>query len=343
MGKYYIKFGLSKNFNAGSKAMKDIMLLLEKRGYKSVPALPSGFNKILKLVDIPILLFTLLFKVGRKGIVVYFMPSNPLRIRFMKFFKERLGFRLICFINDIESMRMNKSEKYAMDEMKSIAAADVLMVPNDNSVRILQNEHQIVNFMIPVGVWDYLVDDSIYTTECFQKALCDIKTVAYAGNLALASFIVTLYTIDLNFRIWGSGEVEKNEDNVTFMGEEYPDKLVSMVADCSWGMVWYGPSTDSCNGQLSSYLRFCNSHKCGLYLAAGIPVIVWQESGMASFVHKNQIGICVSSLKEAADIINHMDVSTYSHYRNNAQRIGRQVRRGHFFLRALNEAEKLED
>ena len=52
MSKYYIKFGISANPNAGSKAMKDIMALLDSKGYKAVLALPTRTNKIIKLIDI---------------------------------------------------------------------------------------------------------------------------------------------------------------------------------------------------------------------------------------------------------------------------------------------------
>ena len=50
MSKYYIKFGISANPNAGSKAMKDIMALLDSKGYKAVLALPTRTNKIIKLI-----------------------------------------------------------------------------------------------------------------------------------------------------------------------------------------------------------------------------------------------------------------------------------------------------
>ena len=50
MSKYYIKFGISANPNAGSKAMKDIMALLDSKGYKAVLALPTRTNKIIKPV-----------------------------------------------------------------------------------------------------------------------------------------------------------------------------------------------------------------------------------------------------------------------------------------------------
>lgn len=341
MGKYYIKFGLSKNFNAGSKAMKDVMVLLERRGYKSVQSVPVGASKMLKIVDIPILLFTILFKVGKGGTVVYFVPSNTQRIKFMKLLKYILNFRLICFINDIESMRMEKSREYAIDEMKGIAAADIVLVPNENSVHILKSKYGLTNNMVPVGIWDYLGND--YDCNLYRdNAICDSKIVAFAGNLDKSPFINELSCVNVKFRIWGSGKEKGNCDNLEFMGTESPENLVEHVAKCSWGLVWDGPSIATCGDLLGTYLHFNNSHKCGLYLAAGIPMIVWQESGISIFVRKYQVGICVSSLSEAADIINNMDNDTYERHRKNAQCVGKQVRQGKFFLDALTKAENFE-
>lgn len=66
-GKYYIKFGLHNKNNAGSKAMKDVMELLEKSGYHAVLSLPVNCSKWMKTIDIPLLLFTLFFRVGKGG------------------------------------------------------------------------------------------------------------------------------------------------------------------------------------------------------------------------------------------------------------------------------------
>lgn len=322
--------------------MKDIMSLLDSKGYKATLSLPTKANKVFKLIDIPILLLTLLFKVRKKGIVLYFIPSNFQRIRLLSFFKRIIGFKLICFINDIESLRMKKAKEYAIEEIESISFADIVLVPNENSVHILQNKYDIRSHLVPVGVWDYLTtyvhDDSMSAMEStFHK-----KYIAFAGNLQKAPFIKYLFSVYLNFKIWGNGKEKSHINNIDFMGEETPDELIKYIAECSWGLVWDGDSIDTCNGLLGTYLRFNNSHKCGLYLSAGIPVIVWQESGMASFVKKNQIGICVSSLHVAAELINHMDKEIYFMYRKNAQSIGQRVRKGSFFLNALEEAEQIK-
>lgn len=342
MNRYYIKFGISQRNNAGSKAMKDIMSLLDSKGYKAILALPTNANKVLKLIDIPILLLTLLFKVRNRGTILYFIPSNFQRIQLLKFFKLIIGFKLICFINDIESLRMEKDKKYTIGEIKSISFADIVLVPNENSVHILQNVYNIRSHLIPVGVWDYL---TTYIHEDSMSAIeraYHLKSIAFAGNLQKATFIKYLFSVNLKFKIWGNRKEKSHIDNIDFMGEKTPDELIKYIAECSWGLVWDGNSIDTCSGLLGTYLRFNNSHKCGLYLSAGIPVIVWQESGMAPFVKKYQVGICVPSLQITAELINQMDKETYFIYRKNAQSIAQSIRKGQFFLSALEEAEQIK-
>ena len=60
MAQYYIKFGVSRNPNARSKAMRDIMDLLDSEGWRCVPSLPVTVPKILKILDLPLLFFLLL-------------------------------------------------------------------------------------------------------------------------------------------------------------------------------------------------------------------------------------------------------------------------------------------
>ena len=341
MSKYYIKFGISANPNAGSKAMKDIMAMLDSKGYKAVLALPTRTNKIIKLIDIPILLFTLCFRVGRNGTVLYFVPSNFQRIKLLKFFNRIIRFKLICFINDIESMRMEKSKEYAHAEMNSIAVADIILAPNDNSIQILQNKYHFTNHLVSIGIWDYLNNFEPIASEHTTNMVFNEKSVAFAGNLNKAPFINELSSVNLNFKIWGSNTEEKKDRNIEFMGKKAPDELIENISQCTWGLVWDGISINTCCGLLGTYLRFNNSHKCGLYLAARVPVIVWEESGMASFVNKYKVGICVSSLHDAADIINCMDQKVYNIYKKNAQSIGQLISEGKFFLEALEKAEKI--
>lgn len=43
-----------------------------------------------------------------------------------------------------------------------------------------------------------------------------------------------------------------------------------------------------------------------MYLAAGIPVIIWEEAALANFIKKNHCGITIKSTDEIRNIIDNM-------------------------------------
>lgn len=59
----------------------------------------------------------------------------------------------------------------------------------------------------------------------------------------------------------------------SFKPEESPEHLQG---------VWDGDSVDTCAGNTGAYLRYNNPHKTSLYLACGMPVIVWKEAAIAA-------------------------------------------------------------
>ena len=44
------------------------------------------------------------------------------------------------------------------------------------------------------------------------------------------------------------------------------------------------------------YLKINNPHKLSLYLAVGLPVVIWDEAAEAEFVLKENVGFTVKSL-----------------------------------------------
>ena len=337
--KYYIKFGISNRKNAGSKAMRDVMHLLNQQGYHAMPALPVTVHKGVKLlIDIPLMILTVLFFVRTRGTVLYIIPSNAFRINLLAMLRSLLGFKMICFINDVEQLRMPTSKAYAEQETASIALADCIMAPNKQSMEILRKEFGIHKPMAYVGVWDYL---SNYTPSLIEKEYFDQKPrIAYAGNLKKSPFIYSLDAIPLDFALWGDGAEKELPVNVHHEGAVMPDELPPLLNQCHWGLVWDGPYINTCDGQLGTYLRFNNAHKCGLYLAAGLPLIVWKQSGMAHFVESHQVGICVESLRDLPSVMASLTKEQYLAFRKNVLHEGELIRTGHYFLDALKRAER---
>ena len=54
---------------------------------------------------------------------------------------------------------------------------------------------------------------------------------------------------------------------------------------------------------MGEYLQYNAPHKMSLYIRCGLPIIVWEKAGLAPFVKKNNVGICISSLTELEDIL----------------------------------------
>lgn len=116
--------------------------------------------------------------------------------------------------------------------------------------------------------------------------------------------------------------------------QRFSPKNVSAIK-AGWGLVWDGEEVGTCSGSLGNYLRYISPHKLSLYLAAGIPVIVWNESAQASFVAKENVGITVSSIQDAFNVINNLDATDYILKAKNAQRIGSKLKHGEYLRKAV--------
>ena len=48
-----------------------------------------------------------------------------------------------------------------------------------------------------------------------------------------------------------------------------------------------------------------------MYLAAGIPVIIWEEAALADFIRENQCGITIKSISEIRKLVDNMSDEYY--------------------------------
>ena len=106
----------------------------------------------------------------------------------------------------------------------------------------------------------------------------------------------------------------------------------------SFGLVWDGCTADTCDGASGEYLKYNNPHKMALYLASGLPVIVWDESAMAEFVTKEKCGLTVADLGMIPDILRSLSNEDYELMRINACRIGSGMRKGVHISTAVERA-----
>ena len=129
-------------------------------------------------------------------------------------------------------------------------------------------------------------------------------------------------------------------DKIKYNGAFSPEEIVHVITDLKFGLVWDGESINSCTGLMGDYLKLNNPHKTSLYLAAGVPVIVWKEAAMADFIIANNLGITVDSLEDLETKINSISINEYSKMRENAKNFSKKLINGYFTKNSIDKCLK---
>ena len=124
---------------------------------------------------------------------------------------------------------------------------------------------------------------------------------------------------------------------VTYYGSLPPSEIAAGLRG-SFGLVWDGSETKECAGVYGEYLMYNNPHKTSLYLAAGLPVIIWKKAALASFIRTEGAGFAVDSLGEIRSRLDSLTESEYIKMQDNARRIGKNLKSGFYTKRALTAA-----
>ena len=102
-------------------------------------------------------------------------------------------------------------------------------------------------------------------------------------------------------------------------------------------MVWDGDSIDCCSGDWGEYLKLNAPHKVSLYIRCGLPILIWREAAMAEFIEKNNIGICIDSLRDINNIYKNLSQKEYNAMCENVQRVSQLMAEGNYFYKAVTE------
>jgi len=236
--------------------------------------------------------------------------------------------RLQCLVHDLETLR--RSGKLGAREISRLGRFHEIIVHTDAMRTLLQQGGIPRNKMKVLTFFDYLAEASP-----------DRRTLSYnicfAGNLGKSGFVKELTSLHcdrLCFRLYGINfpDMQQN-DNIHYEGVFAPDDIKGIKG--SWGLVWDGDSLDTCTGMMGNYLRFNSSHKISLYLALGMPLIVWSESSVASLVKHENIGVAVSSLADVEKVIDGIDPAQYKAMLENVAVYSSKIRSGQMLGRLL--------
>lgn len=253
---------------------------------------------------------------------------------------EKRGVRVSILIHDLDSLRFcsghnSVERKLVLQDKHQLISASSVICHNATMEDYLVNRLGVARANITsLGLFDYLTP---YNPAELNHAVYKDRVVV-AGNLS-SDKAGYLYSdeLPLPLRLYGVNYSNEVERNIEYMGSFEPEILPSTIKG-SFGLVWDGPSCDTCTGGYGHYQRFNNPHKLSLYLTAGLPVIVWSGAATASFVKENNVGIAVDSLQDVKALFDCMDRSEYMRMVQNAQWFSKRLRAGFYTKDALRRA-----
>ena len=259
------------------------------------------------------------------------------------------GVRVIALIHDIELLRLSLTEdvslrsrlRMRLEEKSVLAQCDRLIVHNDRMAEYMASLGVSREKMISLGIFDYRMDAAAARAVESRTPSPDRTTLIVAGNLSpeKAGYVYALPSA-AEVNLYGIGYGDRGASNAHYRGS-FPSGELPAALEGGFGLVWDGPSADTCAGVYGEYLRYNNPHKTSLYLASGIPVVIWKEAALAELVEREGVGITAASIAEAVEKLRQLTEEEYRTCCAAAQGFGRKLREG-AFLRAALRSDGIE-
>lgn len=342
---------------AGPKARNDVYAIFRSHGIQAI-TLPvvldmtaqaekrSALKKVRDNLVIRDAWKTALRQTHPGDVVILQFPilRHPFEVSSLLRKKKKEGTLFCLFIHDLEILRnfqdgitVGVKKKLLIREEKQIMdLADFMVVHNSKMEECLCRMGYDRNKMINLHIFDYLVPDP----EKNRTKIRRDYPVIIAGNLnpAKVGYLAHLPE-DVEFNLYGIGYQKQDNRHLHYFGSFTPDELPGKLQG-SFGLIWDGPSAKTCEGVFGEYLKINNPHKTSLYLASGIPVLVWRQAAIADFVQEHHCGIVIDSLDQIHDILQKLSEEDYKNLVLAAGKVSQQLAEGYYTRNAIRELEK---
>lgn len=332
MNKYFVSELLPGTMYAAGSQREDIESILKSEGYKPI-LIPPGRSSFFSRLSLYINTIRALRTLSKPGVVLFHFPVRSRALRYFQKLSRKKGLCTIAYEIDLEGLRDNDNNKLRR-ELTLLNSFDVVITQNNIKKEIIETQGGHKKVIIH-EMHDYLGVECVKRPERKHS-----KNICYAGNLEKAPFIHLLGKLEgVSFYIYGQTENTPAAGNIFYKGKEDP-RLLPCIMEGSFGLVWDGSSIET-GLDAGYYLRYNLPHKTGLYVMAGLPLIVWTESAIAGWVEQHNIGIAVGSLYEIEERVSAISETHYKTFCVNLAGIQKKMSSGYYLRSALNQAESL--
>lgn len=254
---------------------------------------------------------------------------------------QKRGVRVTLLIHDLETLRAavrgDRSTagkiRLHLEEVSILRTADHVIAHNSRMKKYLVRLGVKADRVVSLMIFDYLIPE--FSPSDSHPEYGGPVIIAGALREHKAGYA---YHLPQNcaFNLYGVGYTAPEQEHVHYFGSFPPDELPAAMHG-SFGLVWDGDTTKTCGGTFGQYLKINDPHKTSLYLASGIPVIIWDQAALATFITRKKCGITVSSVDEIGDRLRSVTPQMYEEMAARASEIGRKLRAGHYTLRAVRK------
>lgn len=344
---YFISRNYKSLFNAAGKAKTDCESILAQMGFKNLGFKQSSIpNSAIGTIKNFLGITYALLRLPYKSTLCTQYPLNKFR-GYVLFMAKLKRCKIITIVHDVRFLKGRTGS--ADKELKKIITSDAIIVHN-NAMKSWFLEQGVQIPIIVLGIFDYILKDGLPDQNNNNKGE-KLHEIVYAGGFGEGknSYIYDLDTLNKkNFKmnLYGIGfdhqklKTSKKESVLSYEGA-FPSDVVAYHIKGSFGLVWDGISTEECSGQYGQYLKYNNPHKTSLYILCGLPVIVWDQAAISSFIKEKNIGFTVTNLDQLSDILDNLSLEEYKEMKNNVNTIRTKIISGGYLNDAINQALKI--
>jgi len=326
---YYIaEKGFDDLFNAGV-VRKDNEAMLDALGCKPLHFGRWKKKSLMAVVSRSFQVLAFFLKIEKNSLVFFHFPVHAIVYKWLLYLLKCRDVQTVAIIIDIDGLR-DKDEPLLKKEIALLERFSYLVAHNNAMKHFLLG---------------YLPGATILTIDLFDYPFMGMplkrkmdNTICVAGDFKKANFVYQLNNDNsMQYNLYGSGYDQTKNPLVNYKGIFSPGVLPSVI-DGSFGLVWDGNSVDVCD----AYLKYNNPHKLSLYLASGLPVIVWEQSAVAALVLHENIGITIASIPEIEKKLSNISPQDYQAIQHNAMQTGEKVRKGFFLKNVIEQIHQLQ-
>lgn len=340
--KKYIQFveTIGNDAGASNKARFDVATVATKKGFQieriNAPIIQRGgvLGKIIAKAQYMINLYSAISVLDNNTVLMVQIPFINCSIFSHNIIRKRIvkkKCKALLFVHDINEIRDPSWIKQNESFNQLLNVADKIVSHNANMTEYLLKKGINRDKIIDLEIFDYLMEDYKSSTD-----YC--KSVYIAGNLdqEKSHYLSELFNLKkIKFELYGPNYNIKPADNIHYNGIVKSSELPNLL-NRGFGLVWDGDTIETCKGPFGEYLKYNNPHKLSLYLASGIPVIIWRKAAEAEFVRENNLGIVVDSLYELEDVLEKIDEDKYKLILKSVNSMREKICTGYFVSKAIS-------